>query len=51
MEDIENIKLADYKLLKKKMPNWLKEETRKMQKELEDIPPLWEELLFRIFRI
>jgi len=39
------------KLSKKKMPGWLKEETRKMQKELENIPPLWEELLFRIFRI
>lgn len=36
---------------KKEMPDWLKEETRRKQKELEDLPPLWEELLMRIFRI
>jgi hypothetical protein len=36
---------------KKEMPDWLKEETMRKQKELEDLPPLWEELLNRIFRL
>ena len=33
------------------MPGWLKKETRKKQKEIENIRPLWVELLMRIFRI
>ncbi len=34
---------------KKEMPDWLKEETRRKQEELKNLPPLWEELLMRIF--
>ena len=33
----------------KEIPTWLKKQTIRKQKELENLPPLWEELLMRIF--
>lgn len=36
---------------KKEMPDWLKGETRGKQEELENLPPLWMELLMRIFAL